>query len=97
MRDCKQGQLARSCQVCELEAERGRLKAELEIAQAELCVSDELIKDRDLWKSKAEKMAEALRQISEASNGLQRSTLPVLQACVSIAKAALTEFEKEKI
>lgn len=29
-RDCKHGQLARSCEVCELEAERDALAAEVE-------------------------------------------------------------------
>lgn len=58
-------------------AERNRLKAELE-KRHEKCKEnyDEAIKnrwdaglDRDAWKSKAEKLAEALRHYQECSEG----------------------------
>ena len=59
---CKHQQLARSCEICDLESERDRLKAELEL-QKETCQAGFM--DRDAWKRKAEKMEEALRAMIE--------------------------------
>ncbi len=112
---CKHGSLARSCQICELEAERdrlkemeeagrnlfdglaeecSRLKAEVDIyidTTADLQLSLRLVvKERDLWKQKAERLAEALRRIV---HGDARGTYPK-ELCLVIAREALSEFEK---
>ncbi len=51
---CSHGSLARSCYICELEAERDRLSVELE----------EMHKARDFWEVKAEGLAEALKHMT---------------------------------
>ena len=64
-----------------------KLKAELEL-QKETCRTGFI--DRDLWKSKAEKLAEALRHSHNMHHALLGKKCP--RAC--IAKEALAEFEK---
>ena len=69
---CSHGSLARSCYTCELEAERDRLKAKLELGRGTgilygegelgyLCNQAE--QERDQWKAKAEKLVNVLEII----------------------------------
>ncbi len=63
---CKHGSLARSCLICELEAER------------------------DLWKAKAETLAEALKN----NHGFLKEVMPHRDTDCKICPL-LAEFEKE--
>lgn len=94
---CEHGSLARLCFICELTHERVALKAELETANIALRASvgacDDLQKDRDLWKQKAERMAEVLKDfiayVEEKDNASFGD-----KDCMRIAKQALAEVEK---
>lgn len=81
MRDCKHGQLARSCQVCELEVERDRMKEEntilkkgnvdlhLEISRLKQELKNQSFCDqREISRLKAE-VGEAKKIIFDLENG----------------------------
>ena len=73
-RDCKHGQLARSCEICELEAERDalaaevarvqRLEAESEAARA---FRNEYRKDFGAWKDLRDDLFQLLDEHDEAA------------------------------
>lgn len=74
----------RSCETCEVESERDQLKAELEVLKSTTPRS--LYESLDLWKSRAEKLAEALKTIKKQSPGCG--------GCKQIAKEALDAYGK---
>lgn len=71
---CDHGSLKRSCYICELEAERDRLKVELESLHMtarnnyeESKANREFIeKDSDLWKSKYEELSQEMTRQEES-------------------------------
>ncbi len=84
-------------------AERDRLKAELEsvLESQRLDIKNRtevmsiVCKDRDAWKSKAEKLEEALKLTIEAMNeGQDRFHPGFFMGDIETAKEALAEFEK---
>lgn len=62
-RDCKHGQLARSCNVCELEAEVAQQAAEIEQLKSEM---EDQYPCIDSLRSKVAKQTKLLRQALEA-------------------------------
>ncbi len=74
-----------------------RLKAELEALKKDLEQNPLYViamKDRDLWKSKAEKLAWSLKDL--LNHGLQYETGELHQADAEKAKEALKDFEEGK-
>jgi hypothetical protein len=67
LRDCEHGQLARSCEICFLESDNAKLKAELLAEQDAYrgCHKHDMAmeKDRDRWAKLAGKMAGALKDL----------------------------------
>ncbi len=64
------------------------------------CETCEIADERDLWKQKAAKLAEALKKISEADSDLSNETNAYYEAwkiCTHTAEEALANYEKGKI
>jgi hypothetical protein len=62
IRDCEHGHLRRSCEVCDLESERDRLKAELEFEREQYA---KVMFDADRWRMVVERIANS--DIKDAS------------------------------
>lgn len=91
--ECKHGQLARSCPLCELEAENERLRAELaEIAETYRRIMDEPCGDEQhctcvpVLRTENERLRTALREIIRLPPFGSSSIAGIMQ---DIAKAAL--------
>lgn len=82
--------IERNDQLIKANEEIDRLKAELEA-----CIKERIYQaeQRDLWKSKAEKLEKVLRIISV---GNMEATAEAMNYHQEIAKAVLEEFEKGK-
>lgn len=83
-----------------LESERDRLKAELEdLNRFQRNERDQLAKERDLWKAKAEKLAEALNIIMDRAYAWDSQTNESAHVGLGriweLGREALVAFKKE--
>jgi len=96
---CIHKSLRRQCETCEIADERDRLKAELARLDG---IASEVQTDRNLWKSRAEKLAEALRKMEKRNfhigNDINGNVFgpPDGVMCRHIALEALSDFEAGK-
>ena len=86
-RDCKHGHLARSCEICELEADCIRLQHEINCLRMEPCQLEHCVKERDALKAEVDRLTKEVAG----------TIIPHGARCLEMEKALAAESEVRRL